>query len=86
MTFNHIGTAKIYVDGELIGTGKFNGVRQDTVRVQEFYGDMRGTLELTLTQSAREYWAARLFFIGGCQLPRGMQQKTRKDKHHGQKI
>lgn len=74
MTFNRIGNAKIYVDGKLIGTGSFNGVQQETVRVQEFYGSPPSTVELTISQSAREYWASRLFLIGGCRLPRGMQK------------
>lgn len=83
MTFNRIGNAKIYVDGKLIGTGSFSGVRQETVRVQEFYGSPPPTLELTVSQSAREYWANLLFLIGGCRLPRGMQRQARKGARHG---
>lgn len=81
MASNHIGTGRIFMDGKEIGITTVSPpcspwtvgeVRPDAVMTYA-RRVIEGSIELTVTQSAREYWAGRLFLIGGCRLPRGMQ-------------
>lgn len=79
MTFNHIGTGRVYMDGKLIGTTSDVTVTVGECRPEPVLTHtplhQQGPFELTMTiaGSAREYWTTRLFLIGGCRLPRGMQ-------------
>lgn len=78
MTSNHIGTARVFVGGQQIGTAGDVTVTVGEVRpyavMTHARQEIEGSIELTVTMTAREYWAGRLFLIGGCRLPRGMQK------------
>lgn len=82
MASNHIGTVRIFLGDKEIGTTTTGRLAWGPEKVSEDRPNavmtharrvIEGSIALTVTMTAREYWAGRLFLIGGCRLPRGMQ-------------